>query len=170
MGRTSECRVSTDPGAFEGWNIGAVSIKRVRFNNRGATESAVRRHGGDPAGAIRTMVEEAGPLPAGACVTGAQSSALLSLPYVPESICTELAAGYLGLSPDIVLSLGGESFVAYCMADGVVRRMIASNRCAAGSGEFLVQQLSRMGLDLEAGIAEAQRDARCTASPTPRTS
>jgi predicted CoA-substrate-specific enzyme activase len=160
MGRTSECRVASDPGVFDGWNIGAVSIKRVRFSSRGAIESAVRRHGGDPASTIRAMVEEAGPVPAGACVTGAQSSTLLSLPYFPESICTELAAGYLGLSPDIVLSMGGESVVAYCMADGVVRRTIASNRCAAGSGEFLVQQFSRMGLDLEAGIAEAQRGRR----------
>jgi len=93
MGRTSECRVSSDPGVFEGWNIGAVSIKRVRLGSSGAIESAVRRHGGDPAGAVRAIVQEAGPEPAGACVNGAQSSTLLSLPYVPESICTELAAG-----------------------------------------------------------------------------
>jgi activator of 2-hydroxyglutaryl-CoA dehydratase len=57
-----------------------------------------------------------------------------------ESICIVAGLRHLGLRPDMVLSLGGESFVAYCLADGVVRRMISSNRCAAGSGGFLVQQ------------------------------
>jgi activator of 2-hydroxyglutaryl-CoA dehydratase len=56
----------------------------------------------------------------------------------------------------LVLSLGGESFVVYCMAGGSVRRMMSSNRCAAGSGEFLVQQFGRMNLDLKSGLAAAQ--------------
>ena len=153
---------------FEGWNIGAVAVKRVRLLENGALDADVRRHGGDPAHAIRAMLDPRGRTPAGAIVTGSQAISFLSLPYLPESICMEAALDHLGLRPDLVLSLGGETFVAYCMAGGAVRRMIAGNRCAAGSGEFLVQQFGRMNLDFLSGIQAARQGrpvplaARCS--------
>jgi predicted CoA-substrate-specific enzyme activase len=147
-------------GVFEGWNIGAVSVKRVRLHENGGMETDIRRHGGDPGQTIRSMLDHSSRTPAGAVVTGPQAVSFLSLPYVPESICVEAALGYLGRHPDLVLSLGGESFVAYCMAGGSVRRMMSSNRCAAGSGEFLVQQFGRMNLDLTSGIAAARLGRR----------
>ena len=146
--------------SYEGWNIGAVSVKRVSLGDDGVVHADLRRHGGDPASVIRTLLENECGVPAGALVTGPQSASLLSLPYLPESICIEAALGHLRLRPDIVLSLGGENFVAYCIADGAVRRMISSNRCAAGSGEFLVQQFGRMDLDLTTGIAAARQGRR----------
>ena len=149
------------PGpVFEGWNIGAVSVKRVRLHEDGSMETDIRRHGGDPERTIRWMLEHRHRTPDGAVVTGPQAVSFLSLPYLPESICIEAALGHLGKRPDLVLSLGGESFVVYCMAGGVVRRMMSSNRCAAGSGEFLVQQFGRMNLDLTSGIAAAQHGRR----------
>jgi len=145
---------------FEGWNIGAVAVKRVRLHEDGAMETDIRRHGGDPACTIRLMLDHGSQAPDGAIVTGSQSASFLSLPYLPESICLETALDHLGLRPDLVLSLGGESFIVYCMGDGAVRRMISSNRCAAGSGEFLVQQFGRMNLDLVSGIAAARQGRR----------
>jgi activator of 2-hydroxyglutaryl-CoA dehydratase len=62
---------------------------------------------------------------------------------MPESICIEAALRHLNQRPDLVVSLGGETFIAYGIANGIVRRMVASNRCAAGSGESLVQQFGR---------------------------
>lgn len=149
-----------DRSGFEGWNIGAVSIKKVCLDEDGRVEADIRRHGGDPARVIRSLLARDGRLAAGAVVTGPQSASLLALPYLPESICIEAALDYLSIRPDMVLSLGGESFVAYCIAGGAVRRMISSNRCAAGSGEFLVQQFGRMDLDLPAGIAAARLGRR----------
>jgi predicted CoA-substrate-specific enzyme activase len=93
-------------------------------------------------------------------VTGPQSVSFLSLAYLPESICIEAALGHLDLRPDLVLSLGGETFVVYCMAAGSVRRMMSSNRCAAGSGEFLVQQFGRMNLNLTSGLEAARHGRR----------
>ena len=145
---------------FEGWDIGAVSVKRVRLQEGGAAEAETRRHGGDPASSIRSMMHAGGGPPDGAVVTGAQANSFLKLPYLPESICIESALEHLGLKPDLVVSLGGESFVVHCMADGVVRRMMSSNRCAAGSGEFLVQQFGRMDLDLSSGFAAARLGRR----------
>lgn len=96
----------------------------------------------------------------GAIVTGSQGVLFLSLPYLPESICIEAALEHLGLRPDLVLSLGGETLVAYCMADGTVRRVTSSTRCAAGSGEFLVQQFARLGMDTASGLAAARQGRR----------
>ena len=159
MGRASDGVLSLSGALFEGWNIGAVSVKRVRLGD-GAVCADVHRHGGNPASAIRTLLEEECGVPAGALVTGPQAASVLSLPYLPESICIEAALSHFCLRPDIVLSLGGENFVAYCIADGTVRRMISSNRCAAGSGEFLVQQFGRMDLDLASGLAAARLGRR----------
>ncbi len=53
---------------------------------------------------------------------------------------------------DAVVSLGGESFLAYTLADGKVTNVLSHNKCAAGSGEFFMQLIGRMGLDIDAAI------------------
>jgi len=162
MGQPVRGSVVIAGSVFEGWNIGAVSVKRVRVHENGSMETDIRRHGGDPGGTVRSMLHHGGRIPGGAVVTGPQAASFLSLPYVPESICMEAALRYLGPQPDLVLSLGGECFVVYCMAGGNIRRTTSSNRCAAGSGEFLVQQFGRMNLDLESGITAAKQGRRVT--------
>jgi hypothetical protein len=145
------------PGpVFEGWNIGAVSVKRVRLHHNNWKEADIRRHGGDAAHAIRQMLDRGGPAPAGGVVTGPQAVSFLSLPYLPESICIEIALEHLDLHPNLVVCLVGENFVIYCIADGKVRSTMSSNRCAAGSGEFLVQQFQRMNMDMQSDIAAAR--------------
>jgi predicted CoA-substrate-specific enzyme activase len=144
---------------WEGWNLGSVTIRRVRLDETGAAGVQSRRHGGNLEGTIRTMLAEsdgAAEATVGATVTGPLAASLFDLPYLPEPVSIEKALEGLQLKPDIVLSLGGESFVVYCLHDGRVRKMAASNRCAAGSGEFIVQQLGRMGMELEEGLAQAR--------------
>ena len=51
-----------------------------------------------------------------------------------------------------MVSLGGESFLVYLLTDGRITNVLSHNKCAAGSGEFFVQQIGRMGLDLEEAI------------------
>ncbi len=162
MQRTASLGDSLPGSLVEGWNVGAVSVKRVRLDGKGAIEVDIRRHGGAPERTIRSSLKDCARTPDRAVVTGPQSVSFLSLPYLPESICIEAALGHLGLRPDLVLSLGGESFVVYCMADGAVRRMMSSNRCAAGSGEFLVQQFGRMNLDLTSGLVAARQGRSVT--------
>jgi predicted CoA-substrate-specific enzyme activase len=144
----------------EGWNIGSVSIKRVRLYQDGAIRAEVCRHAGDPERAIRPLLEQPADFPAAAVATGPEARSLFTLPYLPESICIESALRHLALSPDMVVSLGGETFLVYCIAGGSVRRAISSNRCAAGSGEFLAQQFRRMNLDFQAGLAAARQGRR----------
>ncbi len=127
MERTASGSEALPGPVFEGWNIGSVSVKRVRLHEDGEMETDLRRHGGYPGRTIRLMLEHCGRTPDGAVVTGPQAVSFLSLPYLPESICIEAALGHLGLHPDLVLSLGGESLVVYCTAGGSVRRMMSVN-------------------------------------------
>jgi activator of 2-hydroxyglutaryl-CoA dehydratase len=53
---------------------------------------------------------------------------------------------------DAVVSLGGESFLVYALRDGRVTNVLSHNKCAAGSGEFFVQLIGRMGLDIDEAI------------------
>ena len=53
---------------------------------------------------------------------------------------------------DAVASLGGESFLVYTLAAGRVTNVLSHNKCAAGSGEFFVQLIGRMGLDIDTAI------------------
>ena len=53
---------------------------------------------------------------------------------------------------DAVASLGGEAFLVYFLTRGRITNVLSHNKCAAGSGEFLVQQIGRMGLGMEAAI------------------
>ncbi|MGB5912427.1 MAG: acyl-CoA dehydratase activase, partial [Promethearchaeia archaeon] len=59
--------------------------------------------------------------------------------------------------PDLLLSLGGETFSIYPMKNGVIKNIISTSKCAAGTGEFIVQQLERMGLSVEQGIKESSK-------------
>ena len=49
-------------------------------------------------------------------------------------------------------SLGGESFLVYMLACGKITNVLSHNKCAAGSGEFFVQQIHRMGLEIDEAI------------------
>ena len=97
---------------WEGWNIGSVTIRRVRIFEQGDPQVESRRHGGKVSEAIRAMLTETdGAQPLGAIVTGPLAESVFSLPYLPEPVCVERALQALQRAPDMVLALGGESFV-----------------------------------------------------------
>ena len=139
---------------FDGIEIGAVSVKRVRVDGNGHISCEVRRHEGAPREHLKAMFDSA---PAGLVVTGQAAALLLDLPYRSETECLEMALSHHKITPDIVLSLGGETFCVYGMKEGRVCNILSTSKCAAGTGEFVVQQLQRMGLSLEEGLAAARK-------------
>ncbi|RJP26704.1 MAG: hypothetical protein C4520_00220 [Candidatus Abyssobacteria bacterium SURF_5] len=137
---------------FDGMEIGAVSIKWVRRAPDGRTVTEYARHGGNPEKVVREIFRRSAEESDCIVVTGQTARALLDLPYRPETECIEKALSFLELKPDILLSLGGETFSVYPMRDGMIRNVISTSKCAAGTGEFIVQQFERMGLSLEEGL------------------
>lgn len=140
-----------------GLDIGAVSVKWVCRKVKGETKSTIRLHEGNPKETVLNLFdEEVVDAPFRIVCTGQASRMLLDLPYRSETECLEKALAHHRLKPDILLSLGGESFSVYPVKDGTIRNIISSSKCAAGTGEFIVQQFQRMGMTLSEGIGACE--------------
>ncbi len=138
---------------FCGLEVGAVSVKYVQRTQEGKIKSEIKRHGGNPNKIIQNILNNYsdGSI-SKMVVTGETAKGLLNFPYYSEVECLEKALSYLKIKPDILLSLGGETFTIYPMKDGRIKNVISTSRCQAGTGEFLVQQFQRMGFSLKEGI------------------
>lgn len=137
---------------FAGLEIGAVSVKWVYRTDQGETFAHVIQHGGDPQHAIQHIINNEVDGCLAVVITGHTAKTMLSLPYRSETECLEKALAFHDLKPDILLCLGGETFSIYPMKNGLIKNIISTSKCAAGTGEFIVQQFQRMGFSLEDGL------------------
>ncbi|WP_319762024.1 acyl-CoA dehydratase activase [Maridesulfovibrio sp.] len=111
-------------------------------------------HEGNPAQAVIKGLQELKlPKNTPAAVTGRKFRHLLDLPTLSEPLALETALKHENFVKDgyrTVLSAGGETFMAYLIdSAGKVETVHTGNKCASGTGEFLAQQLGRMGLTLD---------------------
>ncbi len=138
---------------FEGLEVGAVSVKWVRRTQNGELISEVIRHEGSPKDKVKKIFNRHNiDKNSNIVITGQTTSSFLNSPYISEVECLEKALSFYNLKPDILLSLGGETFSVYPMKNGIIKNILSTSKCAAGTGEFIVQQLQRMGLTIEEGI------------------
>jgi len=128
-----------------GVNIGALSVKAV-FLNDGRREARVALHCGRPLETIRKMLAETEF--AGVDYFGVSGQ----LGHLTEVAAIRRALRELKEDFDAVASLGGEAFLVYFLTRGRITNVLSHNKCAAGSGEFFVQQIGRLGLGMEAAI------------------
>ncbi len=158
MNETQHVILESPSGSyFEGLEIGAVSIKWVRRTANGTQDHEVVQHGGDPGKRVQEIFDRhKTDVPSQIVVTGETARSLLDLPYRSEIQCLEKALGYHGIQPDILLSLGGETFSVYPMKSGMIKNIFSTSKCAAGSGEFIAQQFHRMGMSLTEGLAASR--------------
>lgn len=105
----------------------------------------VRPHLGRPLEVLRELL-------AGDCFAGEFFGVSGHLGHVTEVAAIQRALRELSGDFDAVASLGGESFLVYLLIDGRITNVLSHNKCAAGSGEFFVQQIGRMGLNIEEAI------------------
>ncbi|MHC4515612.1 MAG: acyl-CoA dehydratase activase, partial [Planctomycetota bacterium] len=128
-----------------GVNIGALTVKVVALGG-GTPYCRVVAHQGRPLDALEALL--AAPELADAESFGVSGY----LGHIPEVAAIQRALRELDGDFDAVASLGGESFLVYLLADGRITNVLSHNKCAAGSGEFFVQQIGRMGLDIDEAI------------------
>ena len=139
---------------FEGIEIGAVSVKWARLFGKQTVAFEVKRHEGNPVKAVREIrAKHKSNKDSVIMATGQAAKSFFNLPYSSETECLERVLQYHDLKPDILLSLGGETFSIFPLKNGNICNIISSPKCAAGTGEFMVQQFQRMGLTLEKGLA-----------------
>jgi predicted CoA-substrate-specific enzyme activase len=128
-----------------GVNVGALTVKVVAVRD-GSVDSRVVAHQGRPQQVLAELLAE--PAFAGAECYGVSGR----LGHIAESAAIQRALREVAGEFDAVASLGGESFLVYTLARGRIANVLSHNKCAAGSGEFLVQQIGRMGLAMEDAI------------------
>jgi len=138
---------------FAGLEIGAVSIKSVRKTREGDIIADVIQHGGNPRKKVEEIIDSYNDIEiSNFVVTGQAAKGIFNLPYRSETECMERAISFHNINPDILLSLGGETFSVYTLKNGLIKNIISTTKCAAGTGEFIVQQFQRMGLSLDEGL------------------
>lgn len=131
--------------SYVGVNIGALTVKVATI--RGDTRSArVLAHQGRPLEILQEILSQ--PEFADAEYFGVSGQ----LGHMSEVAAVQRALREVGSPCDAIASLGGESFLLYLIADHKITNVLSHNKCAAGSGEFFVQQISRMGLELDEAI------------------
>lgn len=115
-------------------------------------------HDGRVAATLRQILDERPPTRLG--ITGRKFRHLVALPTVAEPEAVELAYAHLRHSypnMEAIVSAGGETFLLYLLdAQGRICGVRSGNKCAAGTGEFFLQQIRRMELDIDQAVALAQ--------------
>ena len=130
---------------FVGVNIGALTVKVVALQGDNKSPK-VMAHQGRPLAVLEKLLAEKDF--ADADYFGVSGH----LGHVSEAAAIQRALDEVKTDIDAVVSLGGESFLVYIVAHGRISNVLSHNKCAAGSGEFFVQQIGRMGLGMEDAI------------------
>lgn len=143
---------------YVGVGVGASRIKIVcDSGDFRAPRVLLQDHLGNPKEVITGLLMQIDPRSvSGLAVTGGDGASLFTGRKICECEAIEESLRLLDLKANAILSLGGESFVAYPLdSRGRIMDYVSGNRCAAGTVEFFKQQLGRMNL----GIEEALRVA-----------
>ena len=137
--------------SFVGINIGALTVKVAAVQSGDKITARVMPHQGRPLEVLAHLIAQ--PEFADAeyfSVSGhlGHISEFAAIQRALREVVRERGNGGV----DAVASLGGESFLVYILTDGRVTNVLSHNKCAAGSGEFFVQLIGRMDLDIDEAI------------------
>lgn len=135
-----------------------VSVAQVGLSGKGLEPQVIGHslhpHGGDPRNALlselnRIDLDSFDRI----AVTGRRFRKMLRLSSISEPEAVESAYRFLkpgGIRCPAVISAGGETFMVYVMSkEGIIVNVLTGNKCASGTGEFFLQQLTRMGVTLQ---------------------
>ncbi|MFW9903641.1 MAG: acyl-CoA dehydratase activase [Candidatus Thorarchaeota archaeon] len=126
---------------YIGFNIGSLTMKRVVIEPHNTSVDIIPHHG-LPLELIDEYSKELGFFG----ISG-------KMGHISEPAAIERALQELQIPCDMIISLGAEVFVLYLVnKKNEIFNVFSHNKCAAGSGEFLSQQLARMKLSFEDGI------------------
>jgi predicted CoA-substrate-specific enzyme activase len=95
-------------------------------------------------------------------VTGRGFKEFLNLSKISEPLSVEYALNYInhdGTHYNAVVSAGGETFILYTLDESNrITNVYTGNKCASGTGEFFLQQIRRMDIDLDAAVDFAKNE------------
>ena len=130
--------------SYVGVNVGALTVKVAALRGD-KTIAKVAAHQGRPQEVLQQML-------AADFADGEYFGVSGGIGHISEAAAIQRALREVGGTFEAVASLGGESFLVYILVGGRISGVLSHNKCAAGSGEFFVQQIGRMGLPLDDAI------------------
>ncbi|MHA1156311.1 MAG: acyl-CoA dehydratase activase, partial [Candidatus Heimdallarchaeota archaeon] len=132
---------------YIGANVGSVSVNLVYIDDDGSVATFKRPHLGNPKQVLNFLLEEKiGKKDNFYGISG-------SFGDISEIVAVDRGLNSFDEKFDVVLSLGGEAIVLYVLGDeGHIANVMSHDKCAAGSGEFFIQQIDRLGLSLPEAI------------------
>jgi predicted CoA-substrate-specific enzyme activase len=95
-------------------------------------------------------------------VTGRKFKDLTNTLSISEPEAIEITNGYLNIKGKFgaIASLGGENFLVYSLdKNGHISNVITGNKCASGTGEFFLQQIGRMNLNVTEAISLSENES-----------
>ncbi|AEH50459.1 acyl-CoA dehydratase activase [Pseudothermotoga thermarum] len=108
-------------------------------------------HNGDPIKVVRQILENL-PEDLFIAVTGRKLRKFFNAPRISETEACLRAYNYLKSKygeHEAIVTAGGENFILYKLDKrGNIVGVYTGSKCASGTGDFFVQQLKRMGIDL----------------------
>ncbi len=145
---------------YKGVCLGAATLSIVTVEKKGDSpvivDAVVRNHEGEPWRTLSKMLE--GLEKARLCATGRKFRHLMTVPSISEPEAVEMAYQFSrrGEHVEAIVSAGSETFILYELdEDGRISNVHTGSKCASGTGEFFLQQIQRMGLNIDEALQEA---------------
>ena len=140
---------------YVGINIGAISVNVVWKEKNGTFFSKKKSHLGNPQMILNDILISNQLLHNDSTSYFEVSG---TFGEISEIKAIERGVQQIDQQIDAVLSLGGEAFVLYILdKQGHIINILSQDKCAAGSGEFFLQQIERLNLSLEEAIDLAEK-------------
>ena len=144
--------------------IGASTISIVKMSkDTDAKSVSVEQisHEGNPKELLKKLFTENDFSRYSVVVTGRKFKDLINAYIIPEPKSIENALKFLNLTGEkmAVASLGAENFLVYSVNEnGALENVMTGNKCASGTGEFFLQQISRMNISVEEAVKLSDND------------
>jgi predicted CoA-substrate-specific enzyme activase len=137
---------------YVGINIGSVSVNFVNIDDEDNINIIKRPHLGKPSEVLDEILAENKSLKE--CFYNVSGS----FGDVSEVVAVERGVHSFDEKFDVIISLGGEAFVLYVLdEEGHIVNVLSHDKCAAGSGEFFIQQIDRLNISLSEAISLAKK-------------
>lgn len=132
--------------------IGASTVSAVILyerHNKIEVESVQSiPHHGNPKEIIEYIFSYS--VPSKVVATGKKFKTILNLKTISEAEAVEICYNHFNYNSEIIISAGGENFLVYVTDNnGKISKVLTGNKCASGTGEFFLQQLKRMNIDID---------------------
>lgn len=145
--------------------FGASTIKIIELNidkknNFKTGQKIITNHQKNPQGIFKELISK---LDLGnydyVTITGRRFKDNINISNITEIEAIEYGLQYLYNNKiidkkyDGIASLGAENFIVYKLGNiGLIEKIETENKCASGTGDFFLQQIDRIGLDIDKAI------------------